>query len=158
MNKAKKIIGFTGPRRILPNSETYKHVCKETEKILKDIDPEYCISGVALGYDQYAAFVCNKNNIPWIAAIPFIGQENLWQENQKKIYYSLLSKAKEQVIVCEGGYAAWKLMKRNVYIVDNCDILIAAYYDGLGGGTENCVNYARMKNKEIIYIDFKDIL
>ena len=54
--------------------------------------------------------------------------------------------------MCDGGYAGYKLQKRNEWMVDHCDILIAVW-DGTSGGTANCVNYAQSVNKEKIFID-----
>jgi len=149
-------VGFTGSRPqklggfILPNP-IYNYVCQQTEKLLLELKPDKCISGLALGFDQYAAFICTKLKIPYIAAIPFKNQDAVWSDPQKKIYKSLLSKSYQQVIVSEGDYAAYKMQLRNQYIVDNSDIMIACY-DGKPGGTNNCVNYAKSKNKQIIYI------
>lgn len=41
-----------------------------------------------------------------------------------------------------------------LWMVDNCDLLIAVH-DGSPGGTANCVNYANQKNKKIININPK---
>ena len=42
-------------------------------------------------------------------------------------------------------------------MVDNSDIIIAVW-DGTKGGTYNCVQYAKKKNKEIIQINPKEFL
>ncbi len=42
--------------------------------------------------------------------------------------------------------------KRNKWMVDNCDLLIAVW-NGTSGGTANCVNYAKSINKQIIIIN-----
>lgn len=108
-------VAFTGHRPDkLPNKETgyklpnptYIHVCKEIEKVLLELRPEKAISGMALGVDQWAANICVKLNIPFIAAVPFEGQENIWPAESKRIYQLLLNKAAEKVIVSEGGYNA----------------------------------------------------
>ena len=49
------------------------------------------------------------------------------------------------------------MQKRNEYMVDKCDILLAVW-DGSAGGTNNCVKYARKLDKEIIIIDPRKIL
>lgn len=151
------IVGFTGHRPDkcggykLPN-KTYCKICQEIEKNLLKINPKYCISGMALGVDSWAAFVCIKNNIPFKAAIPFEGQENLWTQQDKSRYYTLLSKAKEKVLVSNGDFSQEKMQIRNEYIVNNSDILIAVF-DGSFGGTFNTVNYAKKLNKEILIIN-----
>ena len=44
------------------------------------------------------------------------------------------------------------MQTRNEWMVDKADVVIACF-DGTNGGTANCVNYAREKNKELIIID-----
>ena len=159
------VIAFTGHRPDkLPNKETgyklpnptYIHVCQQIEKHLKELQPEKIISGMALGVDQWAANIAIKLHIPFLAAIPFIDQEKAWPASSQKTYHNLLSKATEKVIVCEGGYAAYKMQTRNCWMVDRCDKLIAVW-DGTPGGTGNCINYAKSINKKIIYIDPKKL-
>lgn len=154
------IISFSGhrPDKLggykLPNP-TYIKVCKKIEAALIEIKPEKCISGMALGIDQWSASICIKLGIPFIAAIPFLGQEGVWPEESKRIYKILLSKANEQVIVSEGGYAAAKLQIRNEWMVDNCNKLLAVW-DGSQGGTGNCYKYAESINRDIYRINPKE--
>lgn len=68
----------------------------------------------------------------------------------------MVSRACEKLIACEGGYASWKMQKRNEWMVDRCDILVSVW-DGTEGGTYNCVNYAIGKNKQIIRINPKEL-
>jgi uncharacterized phage-like protein YoqJ len=157
------VVAFTGHRpNKLPNKETgyklpnptYIHVCQQIEKTLLELKPEKIITGMALGIDQWAASVAIKLNIPFLAAIPFEGQEKAWPFSSQKTYFRLLSKAADKVISCPGEYAAYKMQIRNEWMVNNCDILIAVW-DGTPGGTGNCINYAKSINKEIIYINPK---
>jgi uncharacterized phage-like protein YoqJ len=151
------IIAFTGhrPQKLggfkLPNP-IYINVCRQIEQTLKDLKPEKVISGMALGVDQWAAIISYRLGIPFIAAVPFIGQESVWANESKKIYNKLLSKAVEKVIVSDGEYSAQKLQIRNEWMVDHCDKLIGIW-DGTPGGTGNCIKYAKLKNKEIIFIN-----
>jgi uncharacterized phage-like protein YoqJ len=152
------IIAFTGhrPNKLgsykLPNP-IYIHVCQQIEKVLKELKPEKVISGMAQGTDLWAANIAYKLNIPFIAAVPFIGQEKAWPEKSQKIYHNLLNKAIETVIVSDGGYAAYKMQARNEYMCKHCDKLIAVYNGDLSGGTFNCIQYAKSIGKEIIYIN-----
>jgi uncharacterized phage-like protein YoqJ len=135
----------------LPNP-TYIYVCQQIEKQLLKLKPEKCISGMALGVDQYFASVCIKLGIPFIAAVPFEGQEKMWPQSSQSIYNKLLSKAAERVVVCPGGYSAHKMQLRNEWMVDQCDLLLAVW-DGSQGGTGNCVKYAQSVKKEIVFIN-----
>ena len=113
------------------------------------------ITGMALGWDTAIAEACIELNIPFIAAVPFKGQEGKWPEQSQKKYRELLTKASEIKYVCEDGYAAWKMHKRNSWMVDNSEAVIALWNGDETGGTANCVNYAREKGKEI-YNFWKD--
>ncbi len=149
------IISFTGHRKIggsYNSNPTKDYVANELEKILIELKPDKCVSGVALGFDILAAEICIKLNIPFIAAIPFVGQESRWPPHSQLHYNNILEKALEKVIVCEGGYAVWKMQKRNEYLVNNADIIIACF-DGSASGTKNCIDYAIKQNKKIIRID-----
>lgn len=151
------IVAFTGhrPQKLggfkLPNP-IYINVCQQIDKVLKELKPEKVISGMALGVDQWAASISYRLGIPFIAAVPFIGQESVWATESKKIYNKLLAKAVEKVIVSDGEYSAQKLQIRNEWMVDHCDKLIGIW-DGTPGGTGNCIKYAKLKNKEIIFIN-----
>lgn len=154
------IVSFTGHRSDkiggwqLPNP-TYIYVCQQLERVLKELKPEKAVSGMALGADSYAANVCIKLGIPFVAAIPFVGQEKAWPIASQKTYHALLKRASEQVIVSEGGYAAYKMQVRNEWMTDRCDILIAIYNGDTSGGTFNCIQYAKSIDRQIIYIDPK---
>ena len=151
------IIAFTGHRPhklgryVLPNP-IYIKICQSIDKYLKELKPEKIISGMALGIDQWAANIAIKNKIPFIAAVPFLGQEGKWNNDSRKTYSILLRKAVRQVIVCQGAYSVEKMQIRNEWMVDRCDLLIAVW-DGTKGGTGNCVDYAKKINKEILRID-----
>lgn len=116
--------------------------------LLAELKPQYCISGMALGVDQDFAFVCVEMQIPFVAAIPFVGQELSWPHNSKGFYYDLLAHAYCQFVVTGGSYSPHKMDLRNRWMVDNSDILIAVF-DGSKGGTHNCVEYAESKKHEI---------
>ena len=108
-----------------------------------------CISGMAQGFDQWAAEICIELNIPFTAAVPFAGQEARWSVSSQADYLKLLEKALNVHIVSEGDYAAWKLQRRNEWMVDHCDLLIAAWDGKLSGGTWNTIAYAQRRNRRI---------
>jgi uncharacterized phage-like protein YoqJ len=115
------------------------------------------ISGMALGVDMLFAEVAIAMNIPVIAAIPFVGQETAWLPSSRERYHRILNHPLvTRHIVCEGGYAKWKMQVRNKWMVDNCDLLVAVF-DGTAGGTKNCHDYAEGK-KEIIKIDPTELI
>jgi uncharacterized phage-like protein YoqJ len=151
------IVAFTGhrPNKLggysIPN-DISTHVCRVIEHTLRELRPKRIISGMALGVDQWAANIAYANGIPFVAAVPFEGQELAWPEPSQRDYRKLLEKATEVVLVSRGGYSPYKMQVRNEWMVDHCDKLIAVW-DGSPGGTANCVRYAQAKNKDIIRIN-----
>src|SRR3990167_8058668 len=102
-------------------------VRKSILDVLTELDkrePVTGMSGMALGADQDFAEACITRKLPFIAAIPFVGQESMWPPESQSWYQYLLGIAREKVIVCEGSYQAWKMQKRNQYMVDWCDVVI----------------------------------
>ena len=111
-------------------------------------DADKVISGMALGWDLAIAQAAIDLDIPFIAAVPFKGQECKWPKQTQLKYQEILSKAEKVVYVCEGGYAPYKMQERNKWMVDNSDILVALW-NGTPGGTANCISYAEKQNKVI---------
>ena len=67
-----------------------------------------------------------------------IGQEKRWVAKSKRVYQALLNKAVETVVVCpEFSIAAYQ--KRNEWMVDNCDQLIACWNETAGNGELRCL-------------------
>lgn len=167
-----KSLCFTGhrPGKINGYDEDAKIVCDIKSKILDNVILSYdlgyrtFISGMALGVDIWAAEIVlglrqKLEDIEFIAAIPFEGQEKSWPPKAVMRWKKVRKLADQVVIVCEGGYASWKMQKRNCWMVDNSSRVIAVW-DGTNGGTANCVNYAERKGKTIMYInpnDFKEL-
>ena len=156
------VVAFTGHRPEkcggykIPNP-TYNFVRSEITRILNELKPTNAISGMALGTDTIAAEVCIELEIPFIAAVPFRGQELYWTKESQIKYCDLLMQAERIEYVNQGGYAAWKMQVRNEWMVNNCNVLIAVF-DGSNGGTRNAFDYATTKDKRIIRINPMDAL
>ena len=116
---------------------------------LEENKPSQVISGMALGWDYALAAAAFDLDIPFIAAVPFEGQEKMWPDESKRNYHTLLADASKVEYVCEPGYAPWKMQKRNEWMVDNSDLVLAVW-NGTPGGTANCVRYAQQKGIEIV--------
>lgn len=106
------------------------------------------ITGMALGWDQDFALACYELGIPYTAAVPFEGQESQWPLRSKRIYKWLMNRADDVIIVCPGEYSPSKMLKRNIWMVDESDHILALY-DGSQGGTAHCLKYAREWEKPI---------
>ena len=126
---------------------------EEMRKIVLEEMPDVLISGMALGVDQIWAELAVIMNIPFIAAIPFKGQDSRWPEERRNKYRILLSKAQEVVNVSgQDFYKPIFMHQRNAWMVMKGDGLVAVW-DGSTGGTGHCVEYARHHDKRIFYID-----
>ena len=111
--------------------------------------PTKVISGGALGWDQALATAARNRGIDYVMALPFHGFEDRWPAASKAELYALQHLASDVVYVCEPGYAGWKMQKRNEWMVDNCNSVLALW-DGSSGGTGNCVAYANKVGRPVI--------
>lgn len=118
-------------------------------KKLTELKVKSAISGMALGVDQWAVEVCIALGIPFTAAVPFKGQESVWQPDQKYRYAQLLAKAQEIVVVSDEPYRPALMQIRNEWMVDHCDLLIAVWNGDKQGGTYNCVRYAVLMKRPV---------
>ncbi len=152
------VVAFTGHR---PEKLGGYKIPNLTQKLLRlallddliRLRPRHAFSGMALGFDTWAAMACIDLDIPFTAAIPCDGQDSQWPDHSRMIYHIVLAKAATVVVISPGPYAAWKMQKRNEYMVDNCEILIAAY-DGTPGGTQNCIKYATKVERNVRYLEW----
>ena len=113
----------------------------------------YC--GMAKGFDLFAAecVLALKEQYPdisLIACIPCYGQEKNYSEADKKRYVQILSKTTQNILVSE-NYFKGCMQKRNRYMADRADLLVA-HLKKEQGGTAYTVNYFLKKNKEIVYV------
>lgn len=92
----------------------------------------------------------NKYKIKLVGCAPFEDQSAKWSEEDKKIYRLMCSFCDERVVISK-EYTAGCMMKRNRYMVDNADVVLA-YLKKSSGGTYNTVKYAVSEGKEVIYI------
>ena len=135
-------VGVTGHRKL----EHMNHVVERRfttilDKLFTKHSIEEVHTGMAIGFDQLIARVCVLLDIPFVAVVPFEGQEAVWPDRCKAEYYDLLSKAKEIDVVSEGGFANWKFIARNKRIVDRTNVLIGYLPHEKDGGTKQCMAY-----------------
>jgi uncharacterized phage-like protein YoqJ len=110
--------------------------------------PDAVISGMALGWDMAWAEAAIAADIPVIAAVPFDGQESRWPLASQDRHGRILLRCREVVTVSRGGYSAENMQRRNRWMVDRADWLVALW-DGSPSGTGNCVRYAQAAGKPI---------
>ena len=104
------------------------------------------LSGGAMGFDTFAAeaVIDLRDRYPWImleVVCPYAGQAEKWSEGYRRRHDRLLRLA-DRVVTMTEGYEKGSIFLRNRYLVNHCDLLLAAY-DGRPGGTAMTVKYAR---------------
>ena len=151
-----KSCAFTGHR------ELGKDFCKPAfKKALESLIQEgvtVFYNGLALGFDTV---VCEtllelKKKYPQIkiiGCIPCENQDKYFNFFQKAKYQRLLKQIDETVMVSSGPYYSGCMQKRNRYMCDRADVLIA-YLKKETGGTAYTVHYFQNKYpaKKIYFI------
>lgn len=150
------IIAGTGHRKIFDRyypHRSWNRVCEEVVRVFEELKPKLIISGGAIGFDSLIIDAAKALGIEYSMAIPFEGQESRWNIESQERFRDYRKGAKSVVIVSGGGFSAAKMQVRNEYLVDHCDILLALFNPSHGGGTANCLNYAKQVNKQTIRIN-----
>jgi uncharacterized phage-like protein YoqJ len=145
-------VAVTGHRPQHLNAEDGFWIQDEFERLMVKLSPSVAISGMALGADTWWAETALNLRVPLHAYVPFLGQDSRWRASDREFYRDLLERATEVIIVCpEYGPGAFEL--RNRAMVDNCDLLVAAWNGKRSGGTFNAVRYAEKIGRRIVHVD-----
>lgn len=145
------VTAFTGhrPNKLGGYSRPVLHsLVVLAEQALDDFAVSKAIVGMALGWDQAVTQACVNRRVPFVAAIPFVGQESRWPDESRQTYARLMAQAESVVTVSPGGYSAAAMHRRNEWMVDHA-VRLVSLHDGTNGGTGACVNYARSRGVEV---------
>lgn len=176
-------IGFTGhrPDKLYgyKRNKQWDNLREKIIELLANIaaDSNQSIKGIvggALGFDTEAWYALNiakrdlktlNVNIEIEMAIPFEQQDVKWPQESKNIYNECKEHSDYLTYVdtlddykvpntAEGKYNPKKLFKRNEYIANNSDILIACVRD-MKSGSGHCIDYFKKVNpgKTLIIIN-----
>lgn len=120
---------------------------------IKRKQPTRIISGGALGWDTALAIASIRLQVPLTVAVPFRDFDIKWQQPDRERFFKILKKCDEIVFVDRESdfkyivpgsvrdiYHISKLQKRNMWMVDHADKIVALH-DGSTGGTNNCLVY-----------------
>lgn len=116
--------------------------------LLRHPQIDMVISGMALGWDLALAEATLELGLPLMAAVPFRGQEQTWPFSNKARYHRVLRQATHVEVLFKDGFASWKLLKRDEWMVEQADLLLALF-GGSRGGTKFTVDYAQKVGKPI---------
>lgn len=133
-----------------------KELESRIERLICEEGVTHFISGMALGVDMYAAEIvlALKRRYPEItleAAIPCETQAAKWPEHLRDRYFDIATKCDKETML-QTHYTPDCMKKRNQYMVDRADILLAVW-NGRASGTGQTVMYAREKGKPVWVID-----
>ncbi len=157
-----KCCAFTGyrPGKLPWGSDERDARCMEFKFRLRE-SLEYLIgrgyvhflSGGALGFDLMAAEIVLslRDKYPWIRlvmVIPFDGQADRWPEDQRRRWLSAIEQS-DQVVRISHAYDRGVFFRRSHYMVEQADLLLAAY-DGQPGGTAGTVAYAKRHGVRVV--------
>lgn len=114
------------------------------------------ISGMAIGADlDFAETVLKlreKYPITLECAIPCPNQTLKWNDKDKLRYDNILKRADKINLISE-RYSPECMLKRNRYMVDKSEFIIAVFNGIEKGGTWYTINYANKENKHIEIIE-----
>lgn len=113
------------------------------------------ISGMALGVDMIAAEIVLelKSKYPEImleCALPCETQASRWSVKYRDRYFNIIEMSDKETLL-QTHYTADCMHKRNRYMVDHSDYVIAVW-DGSPSGTGKTVMYAKENHKTILQI------
>lgn len=146
---------FTGhrPHKLFCRGGENSALCEDFKKRLADAirmlvweGYSHFIAGGAQGMDTYAAEIvlALRREYPWIGleiAVPYEAQEAMWAPADRLRYAHILAQA-DIVTYVGRAYSREAIEARNRYLVDNADMVLAAY-NGRAGGTAMTINYAK---------------
>ena len=167
MNYTNKICSFSGYRAAKLSS-----CLSESTLTMQDIEQCLKIRMLEMLDEGFATFRCGMANgadllfaqivlqlqkeyhglIKLVAAIPCLNHDKGWSEKDRALCREITEQADEKVIVSDSPYYDGCMAKRNRYLINGCDELLAVY-DGQRGGTMQTINYAKGKNIKITIVD-----
>lgn len=158
---------FTGHRPKLLGgygTEAQKRLHKFAHRQLLKMDSDIIIyQGCALGWDMAVATAAIAQGHKVVSCVPFLGFNAQWPVSSVWDLDVILNKSHEVIVVTSkedwlhmDGQAGFALNKRNHFMVDNTDKLLALSC-GAPSGTENCIEYALRNKKPVQYL-WKDWL
>jgi uncharacterized phage-like protein YoqJ len=113
------------------------------------------ISGMSRGADIVGAEIVlerKASGIPvkLVAASPYEGFENTWPASWKQRYREIILNADDVHYIVQ-TYHRSCFQRRNIWMVDRSNRVLAAY-NGSAGGTKNTIKYAEKQGIEVVNV------
>lgn len=145
------VISFCGHREFIPDAEKEKFIIDTLINYANTTDKLYCYTGGYGAFDWFAASCINKAkkaapNILSYLIIPYITASHL-----DKI--CLYTKEFDEIIYppLEDVPPKFAIIRRNEWMIDNSDLLIACVKYSWGGAAKT-LEYAKKRGKPILSI------
>lgn len=152
---APKTCAFTGHRELFEDFS--QAALKAQIQACMEMGVTTFFSGMAMGFDMIAVQLVLelKSQYPdvrIVACVPCLEQEKYYSDEDKKQYAKLLKQADEVVVLSE-QYFRGCMQKRDRYMADRADVLIA-YCRKTTGGTAYTVQYFQKtkSNERILFL------
>ena len=147
------IAAITGHRPERINS--FQYVDAQLEYAFRDYRADVVIQGMAPGADLTAAKIAYREKIPFVSVRPWAGHRDSIDEQWRRHWDSAWKYARHNVTIVDQerfpGNSCYQ--RRNEYMVDNADFLIAVWDGKKKGGTWNTIKYAQSVDMSIWQID-----
>ena len=143
-----------------PRCRALKILLRRTVQQVYDRGFRTFLCGMARGCDTY---FCEEvlhlrdrvQNITVEAAIPCLSQSSGWTPEQRSRYQDLLALCNYRTVVQE-KYDAGCMHRRNRYMVDHSQLLLAVH-DGSPGGTRYTIEYALRQRRDVLVLPVPEI-
>lgn len=173
-------IGVIGhrPRKLNNEFDMYGPVSDEitlwVAHMINNYKPEMVYTNVSIGTGMLVALACTELKVPFVAIVPFVGQDRDWPYHTREVYDALLDSANMIYVADKKVYLTYKQFKLvkferydqrskalkrqtgNEWLVDQLgspyDRLLAIH-NGSGGSTKECIQYAQLRSVKILYFD-----
>lgn len=140
-----------------PDCEKIKFLMTTQIAALIDNGVRTFLTGMALGADIWGAelvlrFKKEYRDIKLIAVLPCETQADRWSVEQRERYFNILAECDNTVYISR-HYTKDCMFRRNRWLVDHANFVIAVYNGTQNGGTAYTVQYAASKCRALITIN-----
>ncbi len=138
------VTGHRPPRLGGYTDAVERRLARVAEAVLSELAPARVLTGMAQGWDLAIAEACDRATIPFVAVLPFPGADARWPDAQRRRLRALLERAAEVVRLSEspspGAYH-----RRDRWMVERAELLVALWDGSRGGGTFSTVRSAEKR-------------
>lgn len=148
-------VAFTGHRELPPNSLNIRKSLHNTLTYYINMGYHTFLCGMAMGFDllcgeEVVKLKENYPNVRLVLCIPCTNQDYYFSAIDKKRYSFLIENCDDTIFISK-NCTKEAMLKRNRFMVDNCNLVIA-YKARDFGGTAYTINYALRKGVEVVNI------